>query len=65
MGVEEGTGILPAGVSEAAGALVIQVDMREQHGPVPALLAAYPDVALRFGALPSATCSPQSRSSYG
>jgi hypothetical protein len=26
--------------------------MRERHGPVPALLAAYPDVAVRFGALP-------------
>jgi Fanconi anemia group M protein len=36
-----------------AGRLTIQVDMREQGGPVPALLAAYPDVGLRFGALPS------------
>jgi hypothetical protein len=40
MRVEEGTDIPPAGASEVAGALVIQVDMRERHGPVPALLAA-------------------------
>lgn len=53
MGVEEGAGISPADNGEATGALVIQVDMRERHGPVPALLAAYPDVALRFGALAS------------
>jgi fanconi anemia group M protein len=36
-----------------ASPLTIHVDMREQGSPVPALLAAYPDIALRFGALPS------------
>jgi len=34
--------------------LAIRVDMRERQSPVPGLLAAYPDVILSFGALPSA-----------
>ncbi|NTU82522.1 MAG: hypothetical protein HGA45_24655 [Chloroflexales bacterium] len=38
---------------DRASPLIIQVDMREQGSPVPALLAAYPDLTLRFGALPS------------
>jgi Fanconi anemia group M protein len=34
--------------------LLIRVDSRERQSPVPALLAAFPDVALAFAALPSA-----------
>jgi ERCC4-type nuclease len=34
--------------------LLIRVDSRERQSPVPALLAAFPDVALAFATLPSA-----------
>jgi len=34
--------------------LLIQVDSREHQSPIPALLAAFPDVTLSFAALPSA-----------
>ena len=32
----------------------MRVDSRERQSPVPTLLAAFPDVTLSFGALPSA-----------
>lgn len=38
---------------QPAGMLTIQVDMRERGSTIPSLLAAYPDVAVRFGVLPS------------
>jgi ERCC4-type nuclease len=37
----------------AAGMIRIHVDMRERGSSVPTFLGAYPDVELRFGALPS------------
>lgn len=41
-------------VGDATPSLTIRVDMRERQSPVPALLAAFPDVTLTFAALPSA-----------
>lgn len=38
---------------QSSSVLTIQVDMRERGSTIPTLLAAYPDVAVRFGALPS------------
>lgn len=40
-------------VADAGHKLTIRVDMRERQSPVPQLLAAFPDVMLSFGALPS------------
>jgi ERCC4-type nuclease len=40
--------------ASAAQSLRIRVDSREHQSPVPALLAAFPDVTLSFAALPSA-----------
>jgi len=39
---------------ESASPLLIRVDSRERSSPIPALLAAFPDVTLNFAALPSA-----------
>jgi fanconi anemia group M protein len=44
----------PESTLSAAQPLLIRVDSREHSSPVPALLAAFPDVTLSFAALPSA-----------
>lgn len=44
----------PASASAGTSPLLIRVDSRERQSPVPALLAAFPDVILSFAALPSA-----------
>ena len=46
--------VVPEHALSAAQSLRIQVDSREHQSPVPALLAAFPDVTLSFAALPSA-----------
>src|SRR6188474_282291 len=46
--------VLPGQAASAAQPLLIRVDSRERQSPIPALLAAFPDVALTFAALPSA-----------
>lgn len=50
----EGALALPERASTAAQPLHIRVDSRERQSPIPALLAAFPDVTLSFAALPSA-----------
>jgi fanconi anemia group M protein len=44
----------PVDITASSQTLAIRVDMRERQSPVPGLLAAFPDVTLSFGALPSA-----------
>jgi len=46
--------VVPEHALAAAQSLRIRVDSREHQSPVPALLAAFPDVTLSFAALPSA-----------
>jgi len=46
--------VVPEHALSAAQSLLIRVDSREHQSPVPALLAAFPDVTLSFAALPSA-----------
>ena len=46
--------VVPEHVLSAAQPLRIRVDSREHQSPVPALLAAFPDVTISFAALPSA-----------
>jgi fanconi anemia group M protein len=46
--------ISPEHAPSAAQPLLIRVDSRERPSPVPALLAAFPDIRLSFAALPSA-----------
>jgi ERCC4-type nuclease len=45
---------MPEHRSSPAHPLLIRVDSRERSSPIPALLAAFPDVTLNFAALPSA-----------
>jgi ERCC4-type nuclease len=45
--------LLREGAATAAQPLHIRVDSRDRQSPVPALLAAFPDVSLSFAALPS------------
>jgi fanconi anemia group M protein len=52
--VAEPPDITPEQSSSAAQPLLIRVDSRERSSPIPALLAAFPDVTLSFAALPSA-----------
>ena len=40
--------------AQSAESILIRVDSRERQSPIPALLAAFPDVTLAFAALPSA-----------
>jgi len=47
-------GVAPGGAPSVAQSLLIRVDSRERQSPIPALLAAFPDVTLSYGALPSA-----------
>jgi hypothetical protein len=44
----------PVDITSSSQTLAIRDDMRERRSPVPGLLAAFPDVTLSFGALPSA-----------
>lgn len=44
----------PVDIASTTQTLAIRVDMRERQSGVPGLLAAFPDVTLSFGALPSA-----------
>lgn len=53
-GAGEEAVLLPSPASSEEQLLLIRVDMRERRSPVPELLAAFPDVALTFAALPSA-----------
>ncbi len=46
--------MLPEHLPPAVQPLLIRVDSRERSSPIPALLAAFPDVTLSFAALPSA-----------
>jgi fanconi anemia group M protein len=46
--------VMPEHIPSLAQPLLIRVDSREHSSPVPALLAAFPDVTLSFAALPSA-----------
>jgi fanconi anemia group M protein len=46
--------VTPESAPSATRGLLIRVDSRERSSPVPALLAAFPDVRLTFAALPSA-----------
>jgi Fanconi anemia group M protein len=46
--------VAPESVPSVAQPLLIRVDSRERQSPVPALLAAFPDLTLTFAALPSA-----------
>lgn len=46
--------VLPEQLPSPAQPLLIRVDSREHSSPVPALLAAFPDITLSFAALPSA-----------
>src|SRR6266508_3151701 len=50
----DGPVVLPGHAPSAAKPLLIRVDSRERQSPIPALLAAFPDVTLSFAALPSA-----------
>ena len=50
----DGPVVLPGQAASAAQPLLIRVDSRERQSPIPALLAAFPDVTLSFAALPSA-----------
>lgn len=45
--------VVSQSAASAAQSLLIRVDSRERQSPVPMLLAAFPDVALSFAALPS------------
>jgi fanconi anemia group M protein len=46
--------VVPESAPSTTHGLLIRVDSRERSSPVPALLAAFPDVRLTFAALPSA-----------
>jgi Fanconi anemia group M protein len=52
--VADTPGLAPEHIPSANQPLLIRVDSRERSSPVPALLAAFPDVTLSFAALPSA-----------
>jgi fanconi anemia group M protein len=47
-------GVAPGRAPSVGQSLLIRVDSRERQSPVPTLLAAFPDVTLSYGALPSA-----------
>lgn len=47
-------GVVLESARSSAQPLHIRVDSRERQSPIPALLAAFPDVTLNFAALPSA-----------